>query len=88
MRRRLAALAAISALSVSLGAQAASGDPVGDLITSVVSGALPGTGGLRDRFRFTDPLPALVGGLGLRLYGPAGWVRPSRRGPRPRSRGL
>ena len=44
MRRRLAALATLSALSVSFGAQAAPGDPVGDLITSIVSGALPGTG--------------------------------------------
>ena len=44
MRRRLAALATLSALSVSFGAQAATGDPVGDLITSIVSGALPGTG--------------------------------------------
>ena len=44
MRRRLAALAAFSALAISSGAQAATGDPVGDLITSIVSGALPGTG--------------------------------------------
>ena len=44
MRRRLAALATLSALSVSFGAQAAPGEPVGDLITSIVSGALPGTG--------------------------------------------
>ncbi len=44
MRRRLAALAAFSALAVSFGAQAATSDPVGDLFTSIVSGALPGTG--------------------------------------------
>ena len=44
MRRCLAALATLSALSVSFGAQAATGDPVGDLITSIVSGTLPGTG--------------------------------------------
>lgn len=43
MRRRLAALAAFSALVVSVNAQASTGDPVGDLITSVVSGTLPGT---------------------------------------------
>lgn len=43
MRRGLAALAAFSALVVSVNAQAGPGDPVGDLITSVVSGALPGT---------------------------------------------
>ena len=44
MRRRLAALAAFSALVLSPGAQASTGDPVGDLITSVISGALPGAG--------------------------------------------
>ena len=44
MRRRLAALATLSALSVSFGAQASTSDPVGDLLTSIVSGALPGTG--------------------------------------------
>lgn len=44
MRRRLAALAALSALAVSPAAQAASSDPVGDLISSIISGALPGTG--------------------------------------------
>ena len=44
MRRRLAALAALSILTVSSNAQAASNDPVGDLITSLVSGALPGAG--------------------------------------------
>ena len=44
MRRRLAALAALSVIAVSPSAHAASGDPVGDLITSLVSGALPGAG--------------------------------------------
>ena len=44
MRRRLAALAALSVIAVSSSAHAASGDPVGDLITSLVSGALPGAG--------------------------------------------
>ena len=44
MRRRLAALAVLSTLAVASGAQAAANDPVGDLITSVISGALPGTG--------------------------------------------
>jgi 3D (Asp-Asp-Asp) domain-containing protein len=42
MRRRLAALAALPLLLVANNAQAASNDPVGDLITSVVSGSLPG----------------------------------------------
>lgn len=44
MRRRLAALAVISAIGIASNAQAAGNDPVGDLIASVISGALPGTG--------------------------------------------
>jgi len=44
MRRRLAALAALSVIAASSNAQAAQSDPVGDLITSVISGALPGSG--------------------------------------------
>lgn len=44
MRRRLAALAVVSAIGIASNAQAASNDPVGDLISSVISGALPGTG--------------------------------------------
>ena len=44
MRRRLAALAVLSTLGFASGAQAAQNDPVGDLLTSIVSGALPGTG--------------------------------------------
>jgi 3D (Asp-Asp-Asp) domain-containing protein len=44
MRRRLAALAVLSAIGIASNAQAANNDPVGDLITSVISGALPGTG--------------------------------------------
>ena len=44
MRRRLAALAVVSALGIASNAQAAPNDPVGDLISSVISGALPGTG--------------------------------------------
>lgn len=44
MRRRLAALAVISAIGIAPNAQAANNDPVGDLLTSVLSGALPGTG--------------------------------------------
>ena len=44
MRRRLAALAVVSALGIASNAQAAQNDPVGDLISSVISGALPGTG--------------------------------------------
>lgn len=41
MRRRLAALALLPLLFLSSNAQAASADPVGDLIMSVVTGALP-----------------------------------------------
>src|SRR3954447_15017225 len=41
MRRRLAALALLPALLMSSGAKAASSDPVGDLIMSVVTGSLP-----------------------------------------------
>lgn len=41
MRRRLAALAALPIIAVGSGAHAASSDPVGDLIMSVVTGALP-----------------------------------------------
>lgn len=44
MRRRLAALAALSIFACSSNAQAAPSDPVGDLISSLVSGALPGAG--------------------------------------------
>ena len=44
MRRRLAALAVISAIGIASNAQAATNDPLGDLVTSVITGALPGTG--------------------------------------------
>lgn len=44
MRRRLAALAVFSALVFVPSAQAAQNDPVGDLLTSLVLGTLPGTG--------------------------------------------
>jgi 3D (Asp-Asp-Asp) domain-containing protein len=44
MRRRLAALAVLSAVAAASNAQAAPSDPVGDLLSSVISGALPGTG--------------------------------------------
>ena len=44
MRRRLAALAVLSTFAAAPDAVAAPHDPVGDLITSVISGALPGTG--------------------------------------------
>jgi 3D (Asp-Asp-Asp) domain-containing protein len=44
MRRRLAALAVLSVLAITSNAQAAPNDPVGDLLTSLVTGALPGTG--------------------------------------------
>jgi len=43
MRRRLAALALFSTLAVTTNAQGAQSDPVGDLVSSLVSGALPGS---------------------------------------------
>ena len=45
MRRRLAALAFVSALAITAGAQAASKDPIGDLVMSLITGALPTDGG-------------------------------------------
>jgi 3D (Asp-Asp-Asp) domain-containing protein len=45
MRRRLAALAAFSLIAAGTNAQAASEDPVGDLIMSVVTGTMPGAAG-------------------------------------------
>jgi 3D (Asp-Asp-Asp) domain-containing protein len=44
MRRRLAALAFLPALTLAPAVQATTADPVGDLLTSLVSGALPGSG--------------------------------------------
>ena len=43
MRRRLAALAAVSTLLGAVDAQAAPTDPIGDLIMSVLTGSVPGT---------------------------------------------
>ena len=45
MRRRLAALAALPLIAIASNAQAASIDPLGDLITSVVTGSLPSGAG-------------------------------------------
>lgn len=45
MRRRLAALAVLSALALTTNAKAASPDPVGDMIMSVVTGSMPGAPG-------------------------------------------
>jgi 3D (Asp-Asp-Asp) domain-containing protein len=45
MRRRLAALAVLSALALSNAAQAATPDPIGDMIMSVVTGSMPGAPG-------------------------------------------
>ena len=42
MRRRLAALAVLPALAIASNAHAASSDPLGDLLGSLFSGALPG----------------------------------------------
>jgi 3D (Asp-Asp-Asp) domain-containing protein len=43
MRRRLAALASFSLIAFASNSYAGSSDPVGDLIKSVISGALPGS---------------------------------------------
>jgi 3D (Asp-Asp-Asp) domain-containing protein len=43
IRRRLAALAAVSVLATGLGAQAAPADPIGDLLMSALTGSIPGT---------------------------------------------
>ena len=45
MRRRLAALAVCSALAITTNAKAATPDPIGDMIMSVVTGAMPGAPG-------------------------------------------
>jgi 3D (Asp-Asp-Asp) domain-containing protein len=45
MRRRLAALAVLSALGLSTAAKAATPDPIGDMIMSVVTGSMPGAPG-------------------------------------------
>jgi 3D (Asp-Asp-Asp) domain-containing protein len=45
MRRRLAALAVLPLIAIASNARAASSDPVGDLITSVVTGSLPSGAG-------------------------------------------
>ncbi len=42
MRRRLAALAALPFFAIACNAQAAENDPLGDLLGSLISGALPG----------------------------------------------
>ena len=43
MRRRLAALAVLPLIAIASNAHAASNDPIGDLMKSVISGALPGS---------------------------------------------
>jgi 3D (Asp-Asp-Asp) domain-containing protein len=45
MRRRLAALAVLSAFALSTNAEAAPSDPIGDMIMSVVTGSMPGAPG-------------------------------------------
>lgn len=45
MRRRLAALAVVSALALTTTAKAATPDPIGDLLMSVVTGSIPGAPG-------------------------------------------
>jgi 3D (Asp-Asp-Asp) domain-containing protein len=45
MRRRLAALAVFAALASTSAAQAATPDPIGDMIMSVITGTMPGAPG-------------------------------------------
>ncbi|HEY8571017.1 3D domain-containing protein [Phenylobacterium sp.] len=45
MRRRLAALAAFATIFAANNAQAATSDPIGDLIKSVITGSIPGAPG-------------------------------------------
>ena len=45
MRRRLAALAVLPLLAIASNAQAAPSDPIGDLIVSALTGAVPGSPG-------------------------------------------
>lgn len=45
MRRRLAALAVLSALALTPNASAATPDPIGDMIMSVITGSMPGAPG-------------------------------------------
>ncbi len=45
MRRRLAALAVVSALALTTAAKAGTPDPIGDMIMSVVTGSMPGAPG-------------------------------------------
>jgi 3D (Asp-Asp-Asp) domain-containing protein len=45
MRRRLAALAVLSALALSANAKAATPDPIGDMLMSVITGSMPGAPG-------------------------------------------
>jgi 3D (Asp-Asp-Asp) domain-containing protein len=45
MRRRLAALAVVSALALTTNAKAAAPDPIGDMLMSVVTGSMPGAPG-------------------------------------------
>jgi len=45
MRRRLAALAVLSAVALTTTAKAATPDPIGDMIMSVVTGSMPGAPG-------------------------------------------
>jgi 3D (Asp-Asp-Asp) domain-containing protein len=45
LRRRLAALAVLSALALSTNAKAGTPDPIGDMIMSVVTGSMPGAPG-------------------------------------------
>lgn len=63
MRRRLAALAALSVLALGTNAQAANSDPIGDLIVSTLTGAMPGTPAYKLRATLYHAGAAGVGAL-------------------------
>ena len=63
MRRRLAALAAFTSIAVASNAQAATPDPVGDLIMSVITGSLPNAPGWNVKATLYHAGAKGVGGL-------------------------
>ena len=63
MRRRLAALAALPLLALASSSQAATSDPIGDLIVGAMTGGLPGTPAYRMRATLYHAGAAGVGAL-------------------------
>ena len=63
MRRRLAALAALPLLALASSSQAATSDPIGDLIVGAMTGGLPGTPAFKMRATLYHAGAAGVGAL-------------------------